>query len=279
MRKIIIYANARTYLFLGQVVRMILHFPNSHLVLYEDESQTPLNDEDLFIFVQIFPSQHIGKKNAILFNTEQLTSPAYRQYIVNILKTNKVVDYNHENVAHIEKDYGKKSNYFWFPFPWCSKILYPLIPKKYPFVHIGQLSERRKKILNKIQEKHNVLVIENRYNYETLMLDQICQGKILINIHYKDDYLITETARCFPALYNKLLVVSEESYDMKVTHKFFLNKYIIFAPYQDLVSKCLWVYDNYDKIYQDIFKDYNEQTIKDQTFGVLDETVKKLISD
>lgn len=278
MRKIIIYANARTYLFLGQVVKMILHFPNSHLVPYTEESQTPLNDEDLFIFVQIFPSQHIGKKNAILFNTEQLTSQAYHQYIVKILETNKVVDYNHENVFYIEKHHGKKNNYFWFPFPWCPKLLYPLVPKNYPFVHIGQLTDRRKSILNKIQEKHNVLVIENRYNYETLMLDHICQGKILINIHYKDDYLITETARCFPALYNKLLVVSEESYDMSVTHQFFLNKYIIFSPYANLISKCLWVYDHYDEAYQEVFKDFDEKTIKDKTFEMVEETVKKLLN-
>lgn len=274
--KIIIYARRPVYDLLYPCVQALLHLHNSQSQIYDHETDIIYHPSDIFIFIQSLPSLYIGKPNVLLYNIEHLTRPDYQEYVLNILNHNRVIDYSQENIAYIKKYHHGKYQHLFLPFVFCDRYIFPSLPKKYPFVFIGLVTERRKKILDGIEQHYPIHYINHNFNHKTLALDEILQGFILLNIHQKDNWLITETFRCYPALYNKMLIICEESINMDITNSFWLNKFMIFAKYDDMIKKSLEVYQNYHYYFHDKYRDFDPQKIKEETQSYLSHIEKDL---
>ena len=78
------------------------------------------------------------------------------------------------------------------------------------------------------------------------------RSKILINIHYSEDYTIFEEIRCNRCIYNKVIVISEYSYNWE---NFPLKEHMIFTDYDNIIDKTQEVLNNYAYYYNLLFKD------------------------
>lgn len=275
--EIIIYT-IRLFYMMPVVLRCLLHIRGSQIIPYDLESSIVIDPSKIYIFVQTIPQRLIGRKNIILFNIEHLSREDYRSYILRIIPQHLVIDFSYENILYLDKYYHFKSDqHLFLPFPWCPKIIYPYINKEYEFVFFGNpTTPKRKKILEAINQKYSIHYITTNYNFETLALEEILKGKILINIHHNEKQNMTELLRIYPVIYNKMLVISEESCDMSITHTFPLSRFIIFSSYSHLVETALSVRENYDSYYQKIYASFDPQEIKSLTHTYLDQIEKRI---
>ncbi|NBP58497.1 hypothetical protein EBU71_18570, partial [bacterium] len=99
-------------------------------------------------------------------------------------------------------------------------------PITHDICFVGSMNPRRQKILTELQKSYKVLVLRNNYGDDRDK--QIARCKMLLNIHYSDNYKIFEVFRCGPWLEIGLPVLSEVSVDMDTRCEYIL--------YKDLVS-------------------------------------------
>jgi hypothetical protein len=85
-------------------------------------------------------------------------------------------------------------------------------PKIYDYVLCGSPSHKRTQIVNSLRSNgHTVLYITNQWGLERDRL--IAQGKILLNIHYNNDYQVYEKIRCNRWLIAGMSVLTENGFD------------------------------------------------------------------
>ena len=99
--------------------------------------------------------------------------------------------------------------------------------------------------------------------------DLIGQSKILVNVHFYDEFKVYESIRCDRWVMNKTMVVSETSLvpDDPVI------KYVIFVPYSRLVRKIVRLISNYDKAHANLFKNFDLKEIRKAKRKKLDQFV------
>ena len=176
----------------------------------------------------------------ILFNSEQLTRKIMLDSIISLSKHSNCVevwDYSKINVD-ILASYGITAKHY--PLVCSTSYLSTLQgfreqPIQYDIGFCGALGQRREQILNSLKEKgYRVLVLYNQYGIERDRL--LAQCKLLINIHYADDYQIFESSRCEPWLAIGVPVISENSLDddPRCTN----------VPYFELVDKTIELLTN-----------------------------------
>ena len=158
------------------------------------------------------------KKNDkyIIFNTEQLS----REYLIStyvfLSKLPNVIeiwDYSFKNVE-ILKNHGVinvKHVPLQSPKIHLEKILHWKTNVENSVGFCGGVSPRRKKIFDDLILNNIKINIVQAWGDEKDK--KLAKNKIILNVHYDDDYKIFEQARCIPWINAGYIVISEESLD------------------------------------------------------------------
>jgi hypothetical protein len=169
------------------------------------------------------------------YNVEQLTRQSELTIIKNLWNTGKILeiwDYSRINcqilsINNIPNRYvpftltPKRANYY--QSLKCSV-------KEYDIGFCGASSPRRQTVLNGVREAGlNVLALHSVWGEERDQ--QLAKCKIILNIHYANDYRIFERARCEQWLAVGQQVISEESLDN--------DERAICVPYDKLIETCV----------------------------------------
>lgn len=240
---------------------------NSKIFLYDDIPSLNISDKKIYIFVRDLPIQYINIKNVLLYNTEQCSVHGNLIEMLNIIRKNIIIDYSEENISILKNHADlKDEDYIFLPIVYNTDILYPTSEKLYDFVFIGHNdTKRRMDILSELQRSYNVLILHNKWDNDNMLIPYILQAKILINIHHADDNKITEVSRCYIPVYNRMLVISEESINMEITNNCYINRFIIFEKYENLINKCNEVINDYNYHYNLVFKDFDQNIVYEYT--------------
>lgn len=176
---------------------------------------------------------HIGQQDGpcILYNTEQMTCAQHVAHILERLRCGDIVqvwDYSEYNaealraaLAQSEDEVLRSITVSHVPLQVCGPHLCRLKALHAPFADAslktydvgfcGTPSPRREAMLEFIKSQgiavHRVAVFGEQRDRE------LCRCKIILNIHYSDDYRVFESLRCEPWLRIGVPVVSEESVD------------------------------------------------------------------
>lgn len=100
---------------------------------------------------------------------------------------------------------------------------------------VGWLSDRRREIINNLTLKGVKVNVINA-NWDVYGDDRdkmIAKSKILLNVHYNENWKCFEQIRCFPWLNTDKVIISEESYDK--------DDRVIFTEYDKLVDTVIEV--------------------------------------
>ena len=126
-------------------------------------------------------------------------------------------------------------------------------------------NDRRQNFLTNLNDlKVPNINIDSLFSNDSL-LDLYKKTKILINIHQTEHHHTFEELRVLPALLNGIIIISE---DVPLKENIPYWEYIIWAKYEDVATKTLEVYNNYEKYYKKIFID-----------GELKQILKKMKKD
>ena len=143
----------------------------------------------------------------------------------------KIIDFSPINAKHY--------NHLYLPYqirePELSVLKHYLKQEKeYDAVMCGGLTARRKSILIDGYKKDLELVDIQGYFDERD--SGMAQGKVILNIHQKDNFPHFEHFRCDRWVYAGHVIVSEDSVKQEELD---VHKYIHFVPYDQLISKCM----------------------------------------
>ena len=176
-----------------------------------------LKDQKIPIWVGLNPN--ITEK-CIYYNTEQLTRQNVLQQIINISNNENVLEIWDYSLANIEilksNNIEKVKNIKHVPLEspeWYIEKLHSFqqIEFEYDVGFCGSLSERRNKILTELKDSGK------KVNIVTMWGDdrdkELAKCRLILNIHFADDYKIFESARCEPWLKLGVTVISEKSLD------------------------------------------------------------------
>lgn len=202
----------------------------------------PRSEEDTHIFCQRIPQAWIGAANAICFNTEQLTRKKWLDYLIGLRRKGvRLIDYSPENMAILKAATPEiASEISYEPYRYNPietdklKHLIKNTPKAYDFAFFGALSPYRLSILNRLSLfKINII---NKWGDERDK--EIAKCKILLNIHYNQEYNVYESFRCDRWAFAGLPVLSEQSikYDLLECHK---NGSVKFVSYINLSEEAI----------------------------------------
>ncbi|AVL93869.1 hypothetical protein mvi_509 [Megavirus vitis] len=225
----------------------------------ELDKQTSKN----IIFVSLVPcdilndlEQILPEYNIFVINVDQF-SVRRLDYFLNIMtKGIRVIDYSEQNI-----NFTKNPKHFCVPLFYNNNIVVNTNYEKiYDIGFTGFMTERRRNIINALKKIYKVIVIDLFGQERDIILKQC---KIVLNIHAFDNSdAITEVMRCYPVIYNKTLVISENT-TLSETNSYnrSINNFIIFTSYNKIIKKCHSVLDNYEKIYGQLFGNYSNQYI------------------
>ena len=171
----------------------------------------------------------------IIYQLEQKKKSNFitEKVLENILNSLFTLDYSLDNINNFNKEIQQKISYL--PMPIINKLDSTITTNTniYDLLFYGHINHRRQQILDKLKEKYNILIIENKFGDE--MYNIIKKSKIIINLHaYMNSIL--ETARINEVLpYNKL-IISELPCNSDIINKKFYENKIVFCEqiYNDL---------------------------------------------
>jgi FkbM family methyltransferase len=150
----------------------------------------------------------------IYYNTEQLTIPQYLEKAKTTIKrTNpkEVWDFSKAN-CEILRQNGIQAIYVPLKSPdWYISMLKSFQCKEYDVGFAGTLNERRLYILDAL-EKEGV-VVHKITDFGEERDKKLACCRIILNIHYSEEYQIFESNRCEPWLQCGIPVISEKSLD------------------------------------------------------------------
>jgi len=217
----------------GNCISKLLSCNGINHQLLDRKSIINVNSNDIIIQFQPYFSSYNCK--IILINTESLTiKPNIHKQIENP-NIKMIWDYQLKNI-HLTK-----KNSFYVP-PLYHEFYEEhfgenKLEKTIDFLFYGRLNERRKKIIDKLSIKYNVLCI-NENDYRELY-DKIKRSRIVLIINSYDNNNCIDFYRLSLLLSNKIFVINEECQDEeKYIWKFFKNK-IIVSSYKDFYNNCV----------------------------------------
>lgn len=187
-------------------------------------------------------------------NTEQMTRIKYRTAMKRLSdKGYKIIDYSEENIKLLRDFENLEKPITFIPYQVNVKELSPTAPKTNGVCFIGCLSPHRQKILQRIG---NVNIVKG---WGSQRDKHLFSHKIIINIHFNEDYKINEQLRINRCIFNKIIVVSETSTFDQLLH---LKKYIVFCDYDKIPDKVKDITNNYDYYFEKIYKDFDLNNIR-----------------
>lgn len=236
------------------------------------------NDHGIYIFFQLIPKYLIKAnnfKNIYIINTEQLSTAGWLSIIQKYLKLGLTIfDYDLYQSKMTLSD-----RHIYLPYLYDDREgLMTLIQNTTKIYDVAicciNNSPRRQKIYDKLKEK-NINVI-NVKGWKMARDKQLAQTKILLNIHYHENYKIFEHMRCDRWILSGLLVVSETSLSDPSLD---IKDHVIIEPYSNLVDKVIDILNNYDLYYQryQLGLQKNKQNIINQRLNELENFKNKLL--
>jgi hypothetical protein len=208
---------------------------------------------DTYIIFNVY-SQSIPK-NYILYNFEQLNVNYYnKNKFIDLVKNAKLIlDYSTVN-NNIWKIFNINSHYL----PWnTTELLFNknFIEKDIDILFVGTLNNRRKKILDEIDKKFNLVILTNVFGLQ--LESYMARTKICLNIHYYDKNSILEIPRIIPMINHHVKILSELSLDDYYCTQY--NAYIKWFDYEDYkiindkIEELIKLSIHFDNINKNIF--------------------------
>lgn len=220
-----------------------------------------------------------------LLNTEQCSIEKFLYHNYMLLKNNiKIIDYSCENIRimidkimELNNQQIDFNNILYLPYYINSHESNKLNINSNKIYDIGfcgsLLSQRRLHILNKLKESN--ISVKNIEGWNELRDNEFSNCKIILNIHFDNNYKIFENIRCDRLLYAKILIISEYSIYNNLLD---LKDFIIFENYDNLIDKIKDVLKNYDVYYNNFLHKYQKyaKNIKNQRKKQILKTIDKL---
>jgi hypothetical protein len=194
-------------------MNLVYAYPPSEFLIQEFLEETP---HDLPVFYNYHCKNLPENTKFIYYNIEQLTRESERAAILQLWYGGKIVevwDYSLVNCEILKV----------FQIP-CRHIPFTLTPKRlakykalvnvkkeFDVGFCGTLSPRRLKILEELSARVSCLFINGVFDEERDAALAKC--KVILNIHYEEDYKIFERSRCQAWMELGVPVVSETSLD------------------------------------------------------------------
>jgi len=143
--------------------------------------------------------ENLPKQRYIIYQLEQHTNNKISHHyhkiqnnLPNVYENAfKIFDYSLENINVLHKYIGVKPNILKVPFSLKNNSIqkYQNTKKEYDIVFIGAINTRRKTILNYLQ-KYFSIGIPSKFILGQELIDFVCKGRILLNIHYYDNAIL-----------------------------------------------------------------------------------------
>jgi len=219
------------------------------------EQQLIRNNNNKYVFIQsdydVFYNPNI---DSYVVNTEQMTRINYRTAMKRLSdKGYKIIDYSEENIKLLHDFEHLEKPITFIPYQVNPKELSGVVPKTNGACFIGCLSPHRQRILQKIG---NVNIVKG---WGSQRDRHLFSHKIMINIHFNENYKINEQLRINRCIFNKIIVVSESSMFDQLLH---LKKYIVFCDYDKIPDRVRDIMNNYEYYLEKIFKDFDIDVIQ-----------------
>jgi Glycosyl transferase family 2 len=223
------------------------------LIKYRNAEDLKLNTKDLHIFCQIIPD-HILRDSKryklCLLNTEQLSIKTWQgkkmpEYVSKVLKSGiPVIDYDLYQSQMFDSDI-----HHYLPYQLYTEELDRLTKlvngtrKTYDVAFCCVGNSTRRKTVNDALVKKGLKVIDVR-GWKSTRDSKIAKAKVLINVHYRDDYQVFEHMRCDRwALTGQLIVSESGSSDASLD----IKDLLIVTNLNDMVDRVYNVVRNYRK--------------------------------
>lgn len=173
-------------------------------------------------------------KKFIAFQLEQPGSPWFTsEYLSLLKKATFVLEFSEKNLDYLQKQGLSFETLYYcpiFPNGYAPKIRYIVSDnKEYDLVFYGALNERRKKIIEVISNKYNVLVLSDLFGDE--LYNQLNRARLLINIHFYNNAAL-ETTRLTEAKAFGIDIISESSSSSDIDSQF--SEFVTFAKSGDI---------------------------------------------
>lgn len=222
------------------------------LYLYDDARAQKYSPFDYYIFMQHAPPHY--QSNFILLNTEQITRPEYVKQTIEVISGGLTIfDYSLENVDNIAVMGGHP---LLLRYQFNSEevdFLKASSTQDVDVVFTGTLSPRRMHIIAELRKAGVAVNVVDGWGKDRDK--RLMRGKILLNIHYREDYMVYESIRCDRCLFAGMIVVTEKSNRQDLVD---INPLLIIEDYDNLVSRTLSVLVNYEAEKQRLAQVRNE---------------------
>lgn len=174
----------------------------------------------IVICAQMFKNLPPGERR-IVFQMEQTVSDRWfdARYISILENSLAVFDYSADNLKYLGFRGLIYPHVFHVPLGanmdfgnFCEGDRFTSMPKKIDVLFYGDVhSERRKKFIDHLKVKFNVVVVGNLFGGE--LYEKLASAKVVVNIHYYENALL-ESTRIFECLSFGARVVSETAADL-----------------------------------------------------------------
>ena len=174
----------------------------------------------------------------VLINTEQLSRPHYQSLVSRCLGMGMlVIDYSLENIRIM----GDHPNHLWFPHPFeVMRVCTDTIRTKTVCMIGATRSIRRTRI-------YDALVghgIEGVWGWGDERDRCIMDFRVVVNVHFDDDYVVHEHLRCDRCVMNGLIVVCEDGIHNDLVP---FGHHMLLTPYAEIVATVADVLGRYDE--------------------------------
>lgn len=258
------YFNSMKYFF-NEIIVWYFNITRYNLKKYEKFIKDNKNNKTFFVLIyadMMYKDEEnlFDGCNLFYLNIEQLSRKKHLKYVLN--KNIKLLDYSFENV-NILKKHNKTSLYFPHQVNMDNILNYDKI---YDVAIIGELKncKRRRKIYQELK-KRKVNII-NILGWSKERDNKLFRSKIILNIHYSDNYKIFEEIRCNRCIFNKIIVLTEDSDNID---EFMFRDNIVVSNYNDIRNKTIEIIDNYEKYYKKLFEKFDLNNINNDLIEIL----------
>jgi hypothetical protein len=210
---------------------------------------------DTFIFInQFFKIPITNQQNVYILNVEQLSIQTNMDNIMNLPASIKLIDYSFSNIEYLKQI---NRSYKYLPYQVNESEIFDY-PKIHDVVTIGWESVRRLHSRNQLLHK-NIQVNHINGVFGNVRDQILFKHKILVNVHYKEEYKVFEEMRCNRCIFNKMIVITEKSVYNENNR---LRKYMIECEYSEIPDMVDKVLNSYDYYYNKLFAGFDLEEIK-----------------
>jgi len=220
--------------------------------------------DTFFFFVQGIPNpllkileQDISKRyNVGLVNTEQLTRQLWKERFKKVASLGLlIIDYSIENIMFmksVEKNTDMSLCYHVPPFYSKYSLQEEINTKTRDVMNIGNTSSYRQHFLVYLWSKG----IDIKYirGFGKKRDAEVFSFKILVNIHFAEDFNIHEHIRTDRCVYEKIIVITEPSL---FTNDLPLRPFLIVANREEIPSLIHSILSNYEDFHDQFFQHFD----------------------